>query len=76
LKKNILQLGECFDGIISVSNSLTAFVSVGTGHACEHLNRMNKANSGLVSISNYANARQQFFWASLKISGIEAQFEA
>jgi hypothetical protein len=66
---------ELEGGNISVTKSGTAFVSIGADHACEHLNRMMKVHSGLVGISNNANARQQFFLASPEMSCIAAEFE-
>ncbi len=66
---------ELDNGNISVTKSEIPFVSVGADHACEHLNRMMKVHSGLVGISNNANARQRFFLASPEISRLSAEFK-
>lgn len=47
-------------GNISVTKSVIPFVSVGADHACEHLNKLMKISSGIIGISNNANARQRF----------------
>ena len=65
---------ELEDGNISVTKSEIPFVSIGADHACEHLNRMMKVHSGLVGISNNANARQRFFLASPEMSCLSAEF--
>ena len=52
-------------GNISVTKTAIPFVSIGADHACEHLNKFMKVYSGLIGISNIANARQHFFLASL-----------
>ena len=66
---------ELDNGNISITQSEIPFVSVSADHACEHLNRMMKVHSGLVGISNYANARQRFFLASPEISRLSAEFK-
>ena len=57
---------ELVGGSLSVSKNGIPFTSVGEDHACEHLNRQLKVKSGLVGISNNANARQMFFWLPQK----------
>ena len=66
---------ELKEGNISVTKSVIPFVSVGADHACEHLNRMMKVHSGLVGISNNANARQRFFLASPEMSCLSTEFK-
>ena len=53
---------ELVGGRFSVSKNGIPSTSVGPGHACEHLNRQMKVNSGLFGISNNVNARKMFFW--------------
>lgn len=62
-------------GNISVTKSGIPFVSIGADHACEHLNRMMKVHSGLIGISNNANARQRFFMAAPELSRLSSQFK-
>ncbi len=57
-------------GNISVTKSAILFVSIGADHACEHLNKFMKVHSGLIGISNNANARQRFFLTSPELSCI------
>ena len=66
---------ELEDGNISVTKSEIPFVSIGSDHACQHLNRMIKVHSGLVGISNNANARQWFFLASPEMSRLSSEFK-
>ena len=66
---------ELEDGNISVTKSEIPFVSIGPDHAYEHLNRMMKVHSGLVGISNNANARQRFFLASPEMSCLSTEFK-
>ena len=66
---------ELEDGNISVTKSKIPFVSISADHACEHLNRMMKVHSGLVGISNNANARQRFFLASPELSRLSTEFK-
>ena len=66
---------ELEDGNISVTKSEIPFVSIGSDHACEHLNRMIKVHSSLVGISNNANARQRFFLASPEMSHLSSEFK-
>ena len=68
-------LRELEDGNISVTKSKIPFVSIGADHACEHLNRMMKVHSGLVGISNNANARQRFFLASPELPRLSTEFK-
>ena len=56
---------ELVGGSLSVSKNGIPFTCVGADHACEHLNQQMKVNSGLVGISNNANAKQVFFAGSL-----------
>ena len=49
---------------IFVRKSEIPFVSIAADHACEQVNRMMKIHSGLIGISNNANARQRFFLAT------------
>ena len=55
---------ELEDANLSVTKSEIPFVSMGSDHACEYLNRMMKVHTGLVGISNNSNTRQHFFLAS------------
>ena len=66
---------ELEDGNISVTKSEIPFVSIGTDHACEHLNRMMKVHSGFIGISNNVNARQRFFLTSPEISCLSTEFK-
>ena len=62
-------------GNISVTKTAIPFVSIGTDHACEHLNKFMKVHSGLIGISNNANARQRFFLASPELSCMANEFK-
>lgn len=66
---------ELQNGNISVTKSSIPFVSIGADHACEHLNRMMKVHSGLIGISNNANARQRFFLATPEMSRLSTEFK-
>ena len=55
---------ELQNGNISVTKSEILFVSIGSDHDCEQLNRMMKIHSGLI-----ANARQRFFLATPEFKG-------
>lgn len=66
---------ELHDGNISVTKSEIPFVSIGADHACEQLNRMMKIHSGLIGISNNANARQRFFLATPEMSCLSTKFK-
>ena len=66
---------ELEDGNLSVTKSEISFISLGSDHACEHLNRMMKVHTGLVGISNNSNARQHFFLASPEISRLSTEFK-
>ena len=57
-------------GNIAVTKKYITFVSIGADHACEHLNRLINIHSGLVGISNNANARQRFFMIILELFSI------
>lgn len=66
---------ELQDGNVSVTKSEIPFVSIGAEHACEHLYKIMKVNSGLIGISNNANARQRFFLATPEMARLTAQFK-
>ncbi len=66
---------ELQNGNISVTKSEIPFVSIGADHACEQVNRMMKIHSGLVGISNNANARQRFFLATPEMSRLSTEFK-
>ena len=66
---------ELEDGSILVNKSEIPFVSIGADHACEHLYRMMKVNSGSVGISNNVNARQRFFLACPEMSCLSTEFK-
>ena len=66
---------ELQDGNISVTKTEIPFVSIGADHACEQLNRMMKVHSGLIGISNNANARQRFFLATPEMSCLSTEFK-
>ncbi len=66
---------ELEKGNISVTKSAIPFVSIGADHACEHLNKFMKVHSGLIGISNNANARQRFFLASPELSCMTSEFK-
>ncbi|KAK1888370.1 Placenta growth factor [Dissostichus eleginoides] len=55
-------------GNISVTKSVIPFVSVGADHACEPLNKLMKICSGIIGISNNANARQRLFMVTPELS--------
>jgi len=63
-------------GSIAVTKTDIPFVSIGADHACEHLNKLMKIHSGLVGISNNANARQRFFLATPELSRIAKEFKS
>ena len=63
-------------GNLSVTKNDIPFVSIGADHACEHLNKMMNVYSGLVGISNNANARQRFFMASPELSRMSGKFKS
>jgi len=58
-----------------VTKSETPFVSIGADHACEQVNRMMKIHSGLIGISNNANAQQRFFLATPEMSRLSTEFK-
>ena len=62
-------------GNISVTKNTIPFVSIGADHAVEHLNRLLKVHSGLIGISNNANARQRFFLAAPELSRLSCEFK-
>src|SRR6218665_2045516 len=66
---------ELCAGSIAVTKNDIPFVSIGTDHACEHLNKLVKMRAGLVGISNHANARQRFFMVTPELSRIAKQFK-
>lgn len=51
------------------------FVSIGVDHSCEHINKQTKVQSGLIGISNNANARQKFFMATPELSCLLREFK-
>ena len=55
-------------GNIAVTKNEIPFISIGADHACEQLNKLIKIHSGLVGISNNANARQRFFMVTAELS--------
>ena len=61
-------------GNISVTKNEIPFVSIGADHACEHLNKLMKIHSGIVCISNNANARQRFFMVTPELSRTVKEF--
>ena len=63
-------------GNIAVTKNDIPFVSIGADHACEHLNKLIKIHSGLVGISNNANARQRFLLVTPELSRIAKQFKS
>jgi hypothetical protein len=63
-------------GNISVTKNEIPFVSIGADHACEHLNKLMKVRSGLIGISNNANARQRFFMAAPELSCLSSEFKS
>ena len=48
---------ELEESNISVTKNAIPFVSIGTDHACEHINKLMKVHAGLIGISNNPNAR-------------------
>ena len=67
---------ELHTGNFSVTKSSTPFVSIGSDHACEQLNRTMKIHSGLIGISTNANARQRFFMATPELSRLSKKFKS
>ncbi|KAJ8353332.1 hypothetical protein SKAU_G00208990 [Synaphobranchus kaupii] len=63
-------------GNLSVTRNDIPFVSIGADHACEHLNKQMKVHSGLIGISNNANARQRFFMATPELSCLSREFKS
>ena len=61
---------------MSVTNSLILFVSIETDHAHKNLIKLVKINSGIVVISNNANARQRFFMVTPEISCVAKDFKS
>ncbi len=51
-------------------------MSVGADHACEHLNKLMKISSGIIGISNNANARQRFFMVAPELSRLSKEFKS
>jgi len=68
--------GELQAGIIAVTKNDIPFVSIRAEHACEHLNKLTKIHSGLVGISNNANARQRFFLVTPELSRVAKEFKS
>ncbi|KAK5923956.1 hypothetical protein CgunFtcFv8_000881 [Champsocephalus gunnari] len=67
---------ELHAGNISVTKSVIPFVSVGADHACEHLNKLMKIHSGIIGISNNANARQRFFMVTPELLRLSKEFKS
>ena len=65
---------ELHNGHISVMKSEIPFVSIRADHACEQVNRM-KIHSGLIGISNNANACKRFFLATPEMSHLSIEFK-
>lgn len=65
---------EMKGGNIAVTRNAIPFVSIGADHACEHLNKLMKIHSGIVGISNNANARQRFFMVIPELSRVAKDF--
>ena len=63
-------------GHLSVTRNAIPFVSIGADHACEHFNKQMKVHSGLIGISNNANARQRFFMATPELSCLSREFKS
>jgi len=63
-------------GNIAVTKNNILFVSIGADHACEHLNKLMKIHSGLVGISNNANARQRFILVIPQLSRVAKEFKS
>ena len=63
-------------GNIAVMKNDIPFVSIEADHACEHLNKLMKIHSGLVGISNNANARQRFFLVTPELSRAAKEFKS
>lgn len=62
-------------GNLSVTRKSIPFVSIGANHACEHVNKQMKVHSGLIGISNNANARQRFFLATSVLSCMSREYK-
>ncbi|KAK1879681.1 Acetyl-coenzyme A carboxylase carboxyl transferase subunit beta, partial [Dissostichus eleginoides] len=67
---------ELHAGNIAVTKSVIPFVSVGADHACEHLNKLMKIRSGIIGISNNANARQRFVIVTPELSRLSKEFKS
>ena len=67
---------ELEEGNISVTKSTIPFVSIGTDHACEQLNRLMKVHAGLTVIFNNPNARQRFFLATPELACLAKHFKS
>lgn len=50
------------------------YVSIGTAHACEQLNKLMKVRSGLTRISNNPNVQQRFFTTAHELSNLAREF--
>ena len=66
---------ELEESNISVTKNAIPFVSIGTDHACEHLNKLMKVHVGLIGVSNNPNARQRFFLAAPELSCLAKEFK-
>ena len=77
LKTNHLATwNELEAGNLSVTRNDIPFVSIGADHACEQINKQMKVHSGLIGISNNANARQIFFMATPELSCLSKEFKS
>ena len=66
---------ELEEGSISVTKNSIPFVSIGTDHVCEHLNKIMKVHAGRIGISNNANAWQCFVMTVLELSSLAKEFK-
>lgn len=67
---------ELETGNMPVTKNDIPFVSISADHTCEHLNKMVKIHSGLIGISNIANARHRFFVATPELSCMSTEFKS
>lgn len=67
---------ELETGNLSVTKTDIPFVSISADHTCEHLNKMVKIHSGLIGISNIANARHRFFVATPELFCMSTEFKS
>ena len=60
---------------ISVAKNAIPLESIGTDHACEHLNKLMKVHAGLIGITNNPNARQRFLLAAPELPCLAKKFK-